>query len=111
MQIVALAGSGGKKLTQKLAEAVAKIYTCRLQIQERLTHQIAARLFTELQASGVLLLCKASHMCMVARGVEQHASSTVTVAAYGIFESDNVLRQQVLQQLKSAPSSRQWLQH
>jgi len=40
-------------------------------------------------------------MCMVARGVEQHSSSTATMAAYGAFESDPILRGQVLHGLRS----------
>lgn len=103
LQVAVLPGPSGKRLTQKLAEATAMIYSCRLQIQERLTHQIAAHLLAELQAAGVLLLCKASHMCMVARGVEQHASSTVTVAAYGVFEHDHALRRQAMRQLTAHP--------
>lgn len=94
-------GPGGQRLTQQLAESIAREYSWQLQIQERLTHQIATRLCTELQAAGVMLLCQASHMCMVARGVEQHASSTVTVASYGIFESDHLLRRQAIHQLKT----------
>ena len=109
VQIVSLPGSSGKKLTHQLAESIARVYSCQLQIQERLTHQIATRLFTDLRAAGVLLLCKASHMCMVARGVEQHASSTVTVAAYGVFESDPVLRRQVVHQLKGVRKATPWL--
>lgn len=108
MQIVLLPGPSGQTLTQKAAEAIARVYSWQLQIQERLTHQIATRLFTDLQAAGVLLLCQASHMCMVARGVEQHASSTVTVAAYGVFESDHVLRRRVVQRLRSQQLHGQW---
>lgn len=101
LQIVLLPGNNGQKLSQKLAESVVQTYTQQLQIQERLTHQIATRLCAELHPAGVLVLCKASHMCMVARGVEQHASSTITVAAYGIFELDHVLRSQVVHRLRA----------
>ena len=107
VQIVLLPGASGRKLPQKLAASVVQIYSQQLQIQERLTHQIATHLYTDLQAAGIIVLCKASHMCMVARGVEQHASSTITMAAYGAFEIDHVLRSQVIHQLRARRSLRQ----
>lgn len=50
-------------------------------------------------AAGTLVVCEASHMCMVARGVEKHASSTVTMAARGACNQDVALRAMLLQRL------------
>lgn len=80
-------------------------FSRRLQIQERLTHQIAEALHSSLGASGTIVLCRATHMCMVARGVEKHASSTVTMAVYGVFESDHALRGRAIQRLRAGLSA------
>ena len=48
---------------------------------------------------GALVACEASHMCMVARGVEKHASSTITTAARGAYLQRTALRSQMLQRL------------
>ena len=99
-------GASGAHLSHSLAEQVTRASSRRLQIQERLTHQIASALHSSLQPAGTLVLCQAAHMCMVARGVEKHASSTVTMAAYGIFETDHTLRAQALQRLHRQRSRR-----
>lgn len=107
MQAICIPGSCGARLTRDQLEAVLKAYSSRLQIQERLTHQIADALHTSLGAAGTLVLCRAAHMCMVARGVEKHASSTLTMAAHGVFESNHVLRSQALQRLQAKRSCRE----
>lgn len=84
---------------QALVQQLAACYARRLQIQERLTHEVADALMPLAQHGSVLVVCDAVHMCMVARGVEQHASSTLTVAARGRFESEVVLRSEALQQM------------
>ena len=48
---------------------------------------------------GALVACEASHMCMVARGVEKHASSTITTAARGAYLQHSALRAKTLQHL------------
>ena len=49
--------------------------------------------------AGALVACEASHMCMVARGVEKHASSTITTAARGAYLQHTALRSETLQHL------------
>ena len=49
--------------------------------------------------TGALIACEASHMCMVARGVEKHASSTITTAARGAYLQHTALRADTLQHL------------
>lgn len=76
------------------------VFARRLQVQERLTQQVAEEVQASTAAAGVLILCEAVHMCMVARGVESHASSTVTMAVRGCFAVDAKLRQQVLREFR-----------
>ena len=84
---------------QRLVLQLISCYTRRLQVQERITHQVADGLAALAMQGCVLVVCDAVHMCMVARGVEQHASATLTTAARGLFASDVALRSRVLEQL------------
>ena len=74
-------------------------YCHRLQIQERLTNQLADAVQVVSGALGSIVTCEAAHMCMVARGVEKHASSTITLASRGLAAEDSVLRGKLLLQL------------
>lgn len=104
VQVICLPGRHGSRLSRDQAQAIVHAFSKRLQIQERLTHQIADAVHSGASAAGTLVLCRAKHMCMVARGVEKHASSTVTIAACGLFESNHTLRNQALQSLKHKQS-------
>jgi len=68
----------------------------RLQVQERLTAQLADAVAAATAASGVLVVADAAHMCMVSRGVEKHASSTVTLAARGSLAGGAAARRDAL---------------
>lgn len=74
-------------------------YARRLQLQERLTRQIATTLFETLQARGVAVIVEASHGCMSTRGVNQHGVSMVTKCWLGDFERDPALRRELLESL------------
>lgn len=69
----------------KLARAV-NVFAKRLQVQERLTHEICELLSRCLSKKGVIVLCKAEHLCMKMRGVEKQESDTVTMEYTGAFE-------------------------
>ena len=71
----------------KLARTV-EVFAKRLQIQERMTAQIADAIMTELKPKGVMVVLEAEHMCMTMRGVKKSGSQTVTVIKRGLFESD-----------------------
>jgi len=69
----------------KLARTV-ETFARRLQIQERLTAQIADAVMGELRPRGVMVLLEAEHTCMTMRGVKKPGSRTLTVACRGVFE-------------------------
>lgn len=84
----------------KLARLV-DIYTKRLQIQEKLTSQIAGALNDILQPKGVAVVVEATHMCMTMRGVRKHGTVMQTSKLLGLFRSDPRTRQEFFSLLKS----------
>ncbi len=68
----------------------------RLQVQERLTCQIADTLFNKLHARGVAVLLEASHSCMTMRGIKKPGSSMITSAIRGHFVTDHAARDEVM---------------
>lgn len=87
-------------LSQQEAEQLVHCYTKRLQVQERITHQVADAVNRLLKPAGVMVVISAAHMCMVARGVENHAGSTSTRAALGSYHKDSQLRCNFLRSLQ-----------
>jgi GTP cyclohydrolase I len=79
--------SGGVVGLSKLARLV-ECYARRLQVQERMTRQIARDIMEHLEARGAAVLIEASHACMINRGVRQPASMMVTSAVLGSFRDD-----------------------
>ena len=70
----------------KLARLV-DVYACRLQVQERMTHQIATTIMDKLDALGVAVVLEAEHLCMRMRGVEKQNSYVITSSLLGAFRS------------------------
>ena len=83
----------------KLARTV-EIYARRLQIQERMTGQIADAVMEHLAPRGVMVMLEAEHMCMTMRGVKKPGSRTVSVAARGCFEEEPALQERFFQMLR-----------
>ncbi|HIY61574.1 MAG TPA: GTP cyclohydrolase I FolE [Candidatus Eisenbergiella pullistercoris] len=83
----------------KLARTV-EVYARRLQLQERLTAQVADALMEHLKPKGVMVLLEAEHMCMTMRGVKKPGSRTVTVVTRGAFETDAALRESFYRMLE-----------
>lgn len=88
----------GKKIVglSKVARIV-DVFARRLQVQERFAQQLCDTLFDHLEARGVMVSCRARHLCMQMRGVEKQSASTVTVATRGDFDIDESLRAQFFQ--------------
>jgi GTP cyclohydrolase I len=80
----------------KLARVV-DVFARRLQVQERLTQQVAHALNDVLKPRGVGVVIEASHLCMMMRGVEKQNSRTVTSCLLGLFRSDERTRMEFLQ--------------
>lgn len=82
----------------KLARLV-NVFARRLQVQERLTAEIAKALSQAMPVEGVIVVCNAQHLCMKMRGVEKQDSSTTTVDYLGVFADDARLRDEFFRQL------------
>eukprot|EP01063_Lacrimia_lanifica_P021298 TRINITY_DN285_c0_g1_i1.p1 TRINITY_DN285_c0_g1~~TRINITY_DN285_c0_g1_i1.p1 ORF type:complete len:416 (+),score=243.13 TRINITY_DN285_c0_g1_i1:63-1250(+) len=79
----------------KLAR-VAEVFARRLQVQERLTEQIAAAIDEALAPQGVCVVIEAQHMCMVMRGVQKTGSYTLTKCMKGLMKDDLRVRQETM---------------
>ena len=75
---------------------VVEVFARRLQVQERLTEQIAGALMDVLQPQGVGVVIEAAHLCMMMRGVEKQNSKTITSAMKGVFLEDIRTREEFL---------------
>jgi GTP cyclohydrolase I len=75
---------------------VVEVFARRLQVQERLTEQIAHALMEVLEPQGVGVVIEAAHLCMMMRGVEKQNSKTVTSAMKGVFLDDIGTREEFL---------------
>jgi GTP cyclohydrolase IA len=75
---------------------VVNIFSRRLQIQERLTNQIAQAIQKTIHPLGVGVVIEARHLCMVMRGVEKHRTETITSAMLGAFRENQQTREEFL---------------
>lgn len=85
----------------KLARIV-DVYARRLQVQERMTQQIAEAIQRHLQPAGVGVVVEGTHSCMCVRGVRKQGASMVTSALYGVFREDPKTRAEFMSLLTSA---------
>ncbi len=75
---------------------IVDMFARRLQVQERLTHEVAETLDRVLQPKGVGVICEARHFCMMMRGVEKQHSGAVTSAMLGAFRDRKETRDEFL---------------
>ena len=76
------------------------IFARRLQLQERMTNQIAETIRTKIDPLGVAVVCEGTHLCMAMRGVEKQNSYTITSAMLGAFRDNARTRMEFLELLK-----------
>ena len=81
---------------------VVDVFARRMQVQERMTIQIADALEKALDPVGLAVVTEASHLCMMMRGVEKQGSSTRTTAMRGVFRDDARTRQEFLEAIRGA---------
>ena len=88
--------SKGKVLGVSKLARIVDMFARRLQIQERMTEEIANAIMKEADAEGVGVVIKAKHLCMMMRGVEKQNSEMTTSAVLGTFRSDEKVRGEFL---------------
>lgn len=83
---------------------IVEVYARRLQVQERMTKEIADTINTYLKPKGVAVVSEAYHMCMMMRGVEKQNSSTTSSTMHGVFKNDPKTRVEFLSLIRTGDS-------
>ncbi|HCA79562.1 MAG TPA: GTP cyclohydrolase I FolE [Bacteroidetes bacterium] len=95
----------GKIIGLSKMPRIVEVFARRLQVQERLTQQIAETIFRHLKPLGIGVVMEAKHLCMMMRGVEQHDTVATTSAMLGTFRDDVKTRSEFLTLIhRSLPS-------
>jgi len=102
---VAYIPKGGRIVGLSKIARVVDIYSRRLQVQERLTKQIADLIETQLNPLGVLVVIEAEHMCMSMRGTSKSKSLTITSAVRGSFRTSNATRTEAMTLIRGGAGS------
>jgi GTP cyclohydrolase IA len=97
---IAYIPKGGRIVGLSKLARVAEVFARRLQVQERLTQEIAKTLFDELSPIGVMVVIEAEHTCMTLRGVKKPGAVTVTSAVLGGFRRDPRTRAEAMSLIK-----------
>jgi GTP cyclohydrolase I len=98
---VAYIPKGGRVTGLSKIARVVDVLAKRLQVQERLTSQIAEIIMSKLKPLGVMVVLEAEHLCMSMRGVKKPGTMTVTSAVRGIFKENHKTRSEALALIKS----------
>jgi GTP cyclohydrolase I len=86
---------------------VVEVFARRLQVQERMTNQIATALFEGLEPLGVGVMLECRHLCMESRGVGVRGCITTTTALRGVLRTDSAARSEFLSMVKTASQARE----
>ncbi|KAI4354233.1 hypothetical protein L6164_003119 [Bauhinia variegata] len=95
---------GFNPIGKSLLQSIVHFYGFKLQVQERLTRQIAETI-SPLLGGDVIVVVEANHTCMISRGIEKFGSNTATIAVLGRFSTDPSARAMFLQSIPSASSA------
>ena len=87
---------------------LVEVFSRRLQVQERLTNQIADTIRATLKPLGVAVVLEATHLCMSMRGVQKQNSTAVTSAMLGVLRDDARTRMEFLELIRHRGSSTSW---
>jgi GTP cyclohydrolase I len=97
----------GKVIGLSKIPRIVDIFARRLQVQERLTRQIADAITDAIHPQGVAVILEAEHLCMMMRGVEKQHSATVTSTMLGVFKSQLQTRNEFLSLVRTGRGSNQ----
>ena len=92
----------GKVIGLSKIPRLVDVFARRLQIQERMTNEIADTILEKIRPLGVAVVCEGTHLCMSMRGVEKQNSFAITSAMLGAFQSDARTRSEFLELIKRA---------
>jgi GTP cyclohydrolase I len=90
----------GKVLGLSKVARLVEIFARRLQVQERLTVDVAETIENELSPRGVAVVIEAIHLCMMMRGVQQQNSFAITSSLRGVFQSDSKTRSEFMELIR-----------
>ncbi len=91
----------GKVIGLSKIPRLVEVFARRLQVQERLTTQIAEAIQNAIQPQGVGVVIEARHLCMMMRGVEKQHSAAVTSSMQGVFKTSQTTREEFLHLIRS----------
>ncbi|KAF8391946.1 hypothetical protein HHK36_022286 [Tetracentron sinense] len=95
---------GAELIGRSILQSIVHFHGCKLQVQERLTRQIAET-FSSIFGGDVMVVVEANHICMISRGIEKVGSSTATIAALGQFSTDPAAKATFLQTISNSTAS------
>jgi len=97
----------GKVIGLSKLPRIVDVFARRLQVQERLTRQIAEAITGAINPQGVAVIVEAEHLCMMMRGVQKQSSATVTSAMLGVFKTQLQTRNEFLSLVRTGRGNQQ----
>jgi GTP cyclohydrolase IA len=94
----------GKVIGLSKLPRIVDVFARRLQVQERLTHQVAEAIDAAIHPQGVAVVMEAAHLCMMMRGVEKQHSQAVTSSMLGCFREEQETRTEFLSLIRQRPN-------